>query len=46
MILNVGYDSGLLTANTVVVIAKKTDTTAAWVPYTGPLTHIDWLAVG
>ena len=46
VILNVGYDSGFLTANTVVVIAKKTDTTAAWVPYTGPLTHIDWLAVG
>ena len=47
--LNVAYQTGAVSANQALLVAKRSaggTATDSWAPYTGTLSQIDWLAVG
>ena len=46
--LNLAYQTGSVSTNNALLVAKRTDKLAqdSWLPYTGMLSHIDWIAVG
>ena len=46
--LNLAYQTGSVSTNNALLVAKRTDklATDSWLPYTGGLSHIDWIAVG